>query len=139
MSVILRRWASSQRKPVPYKVASRALQVCRSVQKRLDFFGTQHGGQLSSHLWLGDLYFEPFQFQRSGIEEFQRCHSNLERLPGKLSLVEKVQLILAYLLRAKLVWRLVEIPSKVGNGFGVGPDRLVGIIPQPKILDHSLS
>ena len=29
--------------------------------------------------------------------------------------------------------------SKVGNGFSVGSDRPVGIVPKPKILDHSLA
>jgi hypothetical protein len=38
-----------------------------------------------------------------------------------------------------MVSALVEIPSEVGNGFDVGADRLVGIVPQPEILDHSLT
>ena len=39
---------------------------------------------------------------------------------------------------AKFVRRLVEIPNELANGFGVGPDRLLGIIPQPKVLDIRL-
>ena len=43
------------------------------------------------------------------LEELQPRHSNLECLPGKLSLVEEIQLVLADLRRTQLVRRLVEI------------------------------
>ena len=53
------------------------------------------------------------------------------------SFSSRIQLVLTNLLRTELVRRLLEIASEIGHCCDVGPDRLVGIVPQPKILDHS--
>jgi len=51
----------------------------------------------------------------------------------------QVQLILANVFRSQMLWRLVEKPSEVCHGCNIGTDRQPRIIPQPKILDHSLA
>jgi hypothetical protein len=33
----------------------------------------------------------------------------------------------------------MKVPGKISNGAGVSPDRLVGEVPQPQILNHSLA
>jgi hypothetical protein len=50
-----------------------------------------------------------------------------------------MQLIVANVLRPQMVWRLVEVPGEVCHGFGLRTDRQPRIIPQLKILDHSLA
>jgi hypothetical protein len=50
----------------------------------------------------------------------------------------KVKLILAYVLRASRSGDSRKYLA-IGNGFGIGSDRLVGIVPKLKIFDHSLA
>jgi hypothetical protein len=50
-----------------------------------------------------------------------------------------VQLICANVFRPKLVGWRVEVPGEVRHGLRVRTDRLLGIVPQSEIIDHSLT
>jgi len=73
------------------------LQVIRGVQQVLDFLRGSGPWAVSSAPRFGNFYIEFL------LEELQPRHSNLECLPGKLSLVEEIRLVLADLRRTQLV------------------------------------
>src|ERR1700687_5014186 len=115
------------------------LQIGSGIQQRRDFLTAQHGWQGAPHFRLGDFLNEPTLFECARVEELQLRGSLLECRPGELPLLEQGELILSDLLYTQLVRRLVKVAGKISNSVCVNADRMVGVIPQPQILNHSLA
>jgi hypothetical protein len=79
------------------------------------------------------------RFQRLRVEELERGIAHLQSGPGEFLLMYQVQLIVANVFRPQMVWRLVEVPGEVRHGLDVRTDRVLRIVSQPKIFDHSLT
>ena len=115
------------------------LQIRRGIQQGRHLFVAHDRREFSPDLGLDNLLDEPLLFQRLRVEEFERGDAHLQSGPSDFLLVYQVQLILANVFRPQMFWRLVEEPGEVRHGLGVRTDRQRGIIPQPKIFDHSLA
>jgi hypothetical protein len=73
------------------------------------------------------------------VEELECGGTHLQGGPSDLLLLDQVQLVSANVFQPTLVWRLVEVPCEVRHCFDVRTDRLLGTVPQSKIIDHSLT
>ena len=115
------------------------LQIRRGIQQGRHLFVAHDRREFSPDLGLDNLLDEPLLFQRLRVEEFERGDAHLQSGPSDFLLMYQVQLILANVFRSQMFWRLVEEPGEVRHGCNMGTDCEPGIIPQPKIFDHSLA
>jgi hypothetical protein len=99
----------------------------------------EHRREFSPDFGFGNFLDEPALFQRLRIEEFEPGDAYLQSGPREFLLMYQVQLILANVFRPQTVWRFVEVPGEVRHGLDVRADRQRGIVPQPKIFNHSLT
>ncbi len=73
------------------------------VDQSRNFFLTEHPGKVTHLLRIGRLGDAPVALQHVNIEEAQRRQPQDDRVRAELELGEQSCLILAYVLRAKLI------------------------------------
>jgi hypothetical protein len=73
------------------------------------------------------------------VEETQRRQPQDDRVRAELELGEQSSLILAYLLRAKLIGPTMKVPTEVLDPVKVSADGGIGEVATPQLLKHELT
>src|SRR5664279_4668855 len=140
MSPIFRCAASARRAPVAYSVISRmrwkglsAASIRRATSSWLSTCGrwrTFFGYGVSAML-------QPLQ--HVNIEEAQRSQPQDHCVGTELQLGEEHRLILANVLRAKLIGPAAEVPAEVLHPVEVRADGCIGEVAASQLLKHDLT
>ncbi len=93
-----------------------AMKRCvRSFNESRDFFLAEYPWKVPHLLRIGRLGDAPATLQNVNVEEAQRRQPQDDRVRAELELGEQRCLILAYVFRAKLIWRAPEIAAEVST------------------------
>ena len=90
-------------------------------------------------LRIGRLGDAPATLQHMNVEEPKRCQPQDDRVRTELELGKQSCLILAYVLRTKLIGRAPEISAEVLHTVQVGADGGSGEVAAMQLLNHELT
>ena len=91
-----------------------AMKGCiRGVNQTRDFFLAEYPGKVTHLLRIGRLGDTPAALQHVDVEEAQRRQPQDDGVRAELQLGEQHRLILANVLRAKLIGRTTKVPAEV--------------------------
>ena len=117
-----------------------AMKGCiRRLNQSRDFFLTEHPGKVTHLLRIGRLGDAPATLQHVNVEEPQRRQPQDDGVRTVLQLGEQHRLILANVLRAKLIGRTAKVPAEVRNTVQVCADGCIGEVAAMQLLKHELT
>ena len=93
----------------------------RRIDPLRDFLGAENPGQPDDSLWVRGLVDTPGLLECLDEEEPQCPDALVDAVGGQLSFAKQVGLVLANVLRAQRVGRLMEIAGEILNGHEVRP------------------
>jgi hypothetical protein len=109
------------------------------IDEARDLLQTQHGGESSVILGIGQIFSNFVSFESSDEEEAQCRDTGNHRADGELPLSEQVGLVASKLIRSELIRRLAKMPGKVRYRLQVIAGRTLRVIPTLKFLQHHLA
>ena len=117
-----------------------ALKGCPGgIDQPRDLFLAEYLRQVQNLLRIRRLGDAPASLQNLRIEETQSCQPLRYGIRGQLPPGEKSSLILADVLRAKLIGRTMEVSTEVFNGADVSADGGLGVVTALQFLEHDLA
>ncbi len=111
----------------------------RSFNQSRNFFLAEYPGKVPHLLRIGRLGDTPAALQYVDIEETQRRQPQDDRVRAEPELGEQSCLILAYVLRAKLVGPAMKVSAEVLNTVQVCADGGSGEVATMQLLNHELT
>ena len=111
----------------------------RGVNQSPDFFLAEYSGKVTHLLRIGRLGDAPATLQHVNVEEAQRRQPQDDGVRAELELGEQSCLILAYVLRTKLIGPAMKVSAEVLNTVQVCADGGSGEVATTQLLKHELT
>jgi hypothetical protein len=111
----------------------------RGFDQLRDFFLTENPGKMAHLLRVGRLGDTPTALQHVNVEEAKRRQPQDDGVGAELELGEQSCLILAYVLRTKLIGPAMKVPAEVLNTVQVCADGCGGEVAAVQLLNHELT
>src|SRR5208282_6433375 len=111
----------------------------RRLNQSRDFFLTQNPWQVTHLLRIRRLGDAPVALQHVDVKEAQRRQTQDDGVRTELELGEQSRLILANVLRAKLIGCTPEVLAEVRDTVHVGADGGLGEVAAMQLLKHELT
>ena len=111
----------------------------RCLNQSRNFLLTEYPGKMTQLLRIGGLRDAPVALQHVNVEEPQRRQPQDDGVRTELQLGEQHRLVLANVLRAKLIGRTAKVPAEVLNTVQVCADGGSGEVAAMQLLKHELT
>ncbi len=111
----------------------------RCLNQSRNFLLTEYPGKMTQLLRIGGLRDAPVALQHVNVEEPQRRQPQDDGVRTELQLGEQHRLVLANVLRAKLIGRTAKVPAEVLNTVQVCTDGGSGEVAAMQFLKHELT
>src|ERR1019366_3641083 len=111
----------------------------RGVDQTRNFLLAEHLRKVPHLLRVGRFRDAPATLQHMDVEEAQRSQSQDDGVRAELELGEQSGLVLAYILRTKLIGPAMEVSAEVLNAVQVSADGRVGEVAATQLLNHELT
>src|SRR5271166_2095864 len=109
------------------------------IDQPRDLFLAEYLRKMKHLLGIGRLCDAPASLQYVDIEEAQRSQPQDHGVGAELQLSEEHRLILANVLRAKLIGPAAEVPAEVLHPVEVRADGCIGEVAASQLLQHALT
>jgi hypothetical protein len=111
----------------------------RCLNQSRNFLLTEYPGKMTQLLRIGGLRDAPVALQHVNVEEPQRRQPQDDGVRTELQLGEQHRLVLANVLRAKLIGPAAEVPAEVLHPVEVRADGCIGEVAASQLLKHELT
>ena len=111
----------------------------RCTDQATDLFLAEYPGKVTHLLRVGRLGDAPVALQHVNVEEAQRRQPQDDGVRTELELGEQSRLILAYLLRTKLIGPTMKVSTEVLNTVQVCADGGSSEVAAMQLLNHELT